>query len=532
MLVGLAGLITAIALLIAVCGGIYIAYRPPKLLKKIKFKDFESEFEPTTPPGTPALSAAQGEPSTAEAAISSQDPQVAKELPASDDSQVFSEIWRLLSEGKYKEGLDLAREETAKEENRRTAIAHDAFYLYLAFTKGSSEAFTELGLRASSQTNHSGVQDWWARSLEFAGRLDDAVDAGRGALATAADEAERVTAVVLLQALLCRLNRNSEARALLRNELTRTSSPARLSSLYVSLGKTYELDKPADIEKSFLMRELAVRSDPSAKRLRFDLAFAYAEKGANEISLAHYRRVIADDPNHSDARNNAGVAMERLALPLTGVSYYKAAQAAGETLASANLAYRLIAAGFKEEAEAILEDARNADEVHRNVHLAVGRLAEAEAEEETKLKQIMERAGKFRAWRVEYAEALLRDSPPREAVAGSYAGVPSVLELAIDIDGSAKGGFRFAPGKTATLQGRLDGAAVTFEWSEILDPKDSIAAILGRKKGHGVLLVQKDRLDGFFAEGSAEVDSRNADEWKAWHLTKDAKQPLLLSEST
>jgi len=44
MITDIAGLILAIALLLAVGGGLYIVYNPPKGLKKFKLKDFEGEF--------------------------------------------------------------------------------------------------------------------------------------------------------------------------------------------------------------------------------------------------------------------------------------------------------------------------------------------------------------------------------------------------------------------------------------------------------------------------------------------------------
>ena len=177
----------------------------------------------------------------------------------------------------------------------------------------------------------------------------------------------------------------------------------------------------------------------------------------------------------------------------------------------------------------ILDEAREAKDVHRNVHLAIGRLAQSENEEETRIEQVSERVGKVRKWRVQHAEALLRATPPTEEVSGSYSGVPSPLELQVTNDGVVTGGFfpRLVPGKPAklaTITGRIDGAAIAFQWSEVIDPKEFMASYY-QKAGHGVLLVTKNGLDGYWAEGSTELDSTNVDKRTDWHLTKHVPSP-------
>ena len=61
-------------------------------------------------------------------------------------------------------------------------------------------------------------------------------------------------------------------------------------------------------------------------------------------------------------------------MPIKSVSSYRKAEQLGETLASANLAYRLMNAGFTEEATAILNSATEKENVHPNVNSALSDL--------------------------------------------------------------------------------------------------------------------------------------------------------------
>lgn len=321
---------------------------------------------------------------------------------------------------------------------------------------------------------------------------------------------------------LSRLERSGEARIVLQQDLTRTTAPPERSALFVALAKTYETDKPPDHEKAFLMRDLAVRSAPSDKALRFKLAYSYSDRGAHELAFVHYRRVIQLDATYENAQNNAGADADSLSLPIASVTYYRAAQQSGETLPVANLAYKLIAAGFKTEAEALRHDARQKPTVHRNVNLALGELARSEVAEEKKIEQITDRVDKVRGWRFKFAEALLRENVTAN-LSGTYNGVPSPLTLTVATDGTIHGTFS-ADGKPASLIGKIEGQALIFQWLEAgRDVTTSIAWYITAKSGHGVLLISGTVLDGYWAEGNSELDSSKGDAWKMWKLSKDTQ---------
>jgi tetratricopeptide (TPR) repeat protein len=512
-----AALISAIAFLILVCGGFCVLYRPPRGIRGFSVKGFGVEFQPASPPELLPTTQGPIELGTTEPpAAEKPQEKLAEQAPAASKSH-FSEIFGLFEKKNFKQGFELVRQELVTASDPEKAVAQEAFYLYLATEQGSSDAFIDLQKHAKAHPKSWSALFWLGRAFENSGRFEDAITSWNDALSSTADEEERVYAATALQRVLTRLERNSEAREILLKELARTNAPAHRASLYLSLGSIYEAEKSPDDERAFAMRELALRSTPSDKRLRFSLAHDYSKRGADELAFVHYQVLLEEGPKDPAAENNIGVSSERLSLPFTSTAHYKAAKAAGETLAAANLAYRLISVGFKDEATALLEEARQTENVHHNVQMAIGQIAENEVAEETKIERLKERVDKLRKFRVQYGDALLRAAPKPDELSGTYSGVPSALELKVADDLTVQGSFK--TGKPATLIGKMDGCVLTFEWTEKTDSAEWRASWTA-KSGHGVLLFSGTRADGYWYVGDADLDSKKLDSWREWHLTK------------
>lgn len=285
------------------------------------------------------------------------------------------------------------------------------------------------------------------------------------------------------------------------------------------MAKAHAEAVPVDHRAMFLMYELAIQNTPDDTSLRFDVAYKYSEQSAHEIAFVHYRRLLQNEPTHIMALNNIGVDAGSLSLPLTAVSYFKLSQAMDNTLASSNLANRLIDAGFKEEAETLLTTAKSKSTVHRNVSFSIGRLAQAEATEEQQITKLSERVGKVRRWHVRHGEAALRQLEPT-TLSGSYTGVPVGLDLTVQSDGTANGTFALTATSTAVLTGSVTGAAVTFDWISESSDK-SVLSYLSRKSGHGLLIdTGNAQLEGYWTEGTELIDAKDGDKWTQWHLSK------------
>jgi Flp pilus assembly protein TadD len=96
--------------------------------------------------------------------------------------------------------------------------------------------------------------------------------------------------------------------------------------------------------------ERALELAPDRTHPRFDLARAYSDAEEEGHALFHYRQYLALKSDDSGALNNLGVAAMANDLPISGIEAYREAEKQGNTLASSNLAYALLAAGFLSDA--------------------------------------------------------------------------------------------------------------------------------------------------------------------------------------
>ncbi len=79
-------------------------------------------------------------------------------------------------------------------------------------------------------------------------------------------------------------------------------------------------------------------------------------------------------------------------MPISAVRYYRRAAKKKNTLASANLAYMLMDAGFYDEAKATLDGAKVEKDPHPNVGNAIAALSQRDEEEDKKREEILDRA--------------------------------------------------------------------------------------------------------------------------------------------
>lgn len=98
--------------------------------------------------------------------------------------------------------------------------------------------------------------------------------------------------------------------------------------------------------------ERALELKPDSAQARFDLAYGYSKAGLENHALYHYGLHLRMRDN-ADAWNNLGVSAVSHRLLIRGIEAYQTAHRAGNTLATSNLAYALLQAGFLSEATAL-----------------------------------------------------------------------------------------------------------------------------------------------------------------------------------
>jgi hypothetical protein len=294
-----------------------------------------------------------------------------------------------------------------------------------------------------------------------------------------------------------------------------------LSRVYASAADLFLNSRPPDFDRAFALYELAVQLAPTDNSLRFDLAYAYAQQNAHAAAFLQYKNVIRREPKNSDAANNLGAAASNLGLESVAVDYYKRAEDLGNTLATANLGWKLINVGFLEEARARLKPKLDVSGVHRNVLDALGGVAKRESEDERKSKDMLEAAEKMRAFRARIGEGLASGVILGSEAAGDYSDGAVVLRVTMSPPNSVKGELRML-GETWDLSGTVLGPALLVQWERRKREggMEWVSILSGPKKGHGVFLLKDGSLTGFTYEGDRRVDLSMAPELKEWHFRR------------
>lgn len=165
----------------------------------------------------------------------------------------------------------------------------------------------------------------------------------------------------------------------------------QMSFVWKDLGKT---------ELFLACAERCLELAPDKTSPRFSLALKYAELRLNAEALFHYRQYLLarDEPG---AWNNLGVAAANLKLPVTAVDCYLRADKAGNTLATSNLAFAKLEAGFTDEAIELCNSRMGQKDLDPRLFDALAKSKRAQEDESTKeserLGEIVVRREVFRA---------------------------------------------------------------------------------------------------------------------------------------
>jgi len=150
-------------------------------------------------------------------------------------------------------------------------------------------------------------------------------------------------------------------------------------------------EKDGDMDMFFGLSERLLQIRPDDTDARFSLAYRYSQEGQDDASLFHYLKIQVQD-REPGTWNNLGVEYDHFSLVGKAVDAYRKATKAGETLAASNLAYKLLNAGFLQEANGICNKALVDNDCHKNVNQAISRIKEIPEEEDNKEKEVIDKA--------------------------------------------------------------------------------------------------------------------------------------------
>lgn len=369
-------------------------------------------------------------PSSADAPVSTQPVQVLEASspePSSKESErepSTPEEWehRMFNAALFERDLEKAKVAfqgfQRMEGSAEKKLECELFYDFLRFTGGDTTALDDLMRLADTPVAKYQAKLYIARCYRFAG---DNLRALKEFDAIAGDnKGEKYAREAAIDAADCvfKLGREEEAFARLMKELPRVKKFSEKASVFQALASLYERAKEPELRAIAL--EKALEFAPNDTTFRFGAAYAYAEVSFHRLSYLHYSHLLSFAPNDESALNNIAVQCEVLKMPLRSISNYKKAFEKGNTLAAANLAFRYLGSGFKEEAEKVLEAAKGSKNMHANVGSAIAALAQGVQYEADTAETVGANAAKTQQFLSHFGNAYFTPESPTKGLNGNW----------------------------------------------------------------------------------------------------------------
>ena len=317
----------------------------------------------------------------------------------------------------------LKTESGATDENK---ASWEAYGIYVRLVLGRGASLAELKAAAKRFPDNSEVLDYLGRGYEHYKQYDDAGDTYRAASGKA-KEIRRNSTPAGVGGAYQKAAKTDLAGALLASmrDIAR-SDPADEGEILQAQKELAEASGNYELVLAALER--IVDLSPDDEDSRFALAYKHSELSNDSLALFHYLR-IPEQERKNVTWNNLGVAFDQLDLAAKAVNAYRKAEELGNTLAMSNLAYKLMRAGFLEDAKTICDRALATNEFHKNVGSAVARLMEIPEEESKNVEVILQKARPLSEFYRDLGEAAARPEPTR--LSGKWKGPKCALEVSL-----------------------------------------------------------------------------------------------------
>lgn len=287
-------------------------------------------------------------------------------------------------------------------------LKNEALYYYLLFGCGDTSALKSLENLAQKDGIAPAVKHIAIRYIglcyEKAGEPDKAGVAFKLASeCSSISESERAEDKVSLAKCLFKNDKKIEAFDLLMQEIANVREKDALSTIYEGLADIYKLAE--DWEMRAIALEKLIDIQPNNTDLRFQAALCYSKKEYNNLALLHYKTMIGFQPDAHSALNNIAIAYGKLAMPIKAAKFYKKAIKQNNKLAPANLAYKYVYAGFYDEAEELLTEARKNEQIDSFVGEAISDIEKRREEESKDEEKAIKKASEQQKFMLRFAEA-------------------------------------------------------------------------------------------------------------------------------
>ncbi len=279
-------------------------------------------------------------------------------------------------------------EAIAAEEDDERRLSLRALRLSRLYDSGRTEKLEELrALRAEHPESHYPVM-WLGESFEVAGDYARAAALyGEALTIDTLKERHRLTLLRRQSGALAKAKEFQEAEEKLLTALAEMTSTNAQKELHTALADLYEIWSKWDLFHWHL--EQVIEENPGAADVRFRLAYSYSETGWPLLALHHYD-ILVHQRGETVDRNNLGVELHGLDMPITAMYHYRTAARGKYGLAAANYARNAAEHGVVETAREILAEAMKDKDADESVYKARSDIADWEKGEEERLQRIRE----------------------------------------------------------------------------------------------------------------------------------------------
>ena len=278
-------------------------------------------------------------------------------------------------------------------------------YYQLAIGKGGS--LKKLEEVASKHQDNSEIQSYLGLTYIRYAKHDAAAEC----FERAANHAE--TDTIRLQHYCSAARAMADAKD--RDGIDRLISEMKLLISNVNDGDSTVLSAIKEIAKVtgedelwFGVSEALLNIRPDDTSSRFGIAYKYSDLGQRTLALAHYIRIPVEKRDGT-AWNNLGVGFEQAKLPHRATVAYQRSEGLGGTLATSNLAYKLINVGFLEQAREMCIKALKKDGCNKDVSHPLSRIGDIPDEEDKSLNDLIDGIDDLAEFWLNYGKAVLEE---------------------------------------------------------------------------------------------------------------------------
>jgi tetratricopeptide (TPR) repeat protein len=417
-------------------------------------------------------------------------------LPKPAEEPSFFAMLDAFGHGRADEGKEEFEKLREAASDEKEKIGLEAAYLYLRHHY-AADMEARAQLLALTHTAPEAAWTWLATLDSADGKYFEAYKDWEAAAGTVSDEEKRASYEGRAALALQDSGRSDEAIAKIETLLWVSLEDSARIELLKALAEIHR--KRGELVMRAVALVLVTELAPNDPGLHFDTAFALSDEESvpSELALLHYSRLLAIDPDHTIALNNAGVQYERLGMRALSVSSYEGAAALGETLAMSNLANRYLAGGFVSDAQRLLDLGRAAVSPHPNIGSGLAALAELREGDEKQRSSVLETAKGEEGIIREYGHAFFAAPGQPANAAGEWVAesgkglslVQSANELVgswIGIDRSVTGevrnrGIRLASSEGGHAFGVIGEEGVSIELVAIASDRKTTVLRLSRR---------------------------------------------------